>query len=148
MEQRENQPNDSLFNRVDQIGVVVRDVDKSVEYYETFFGKDTFVVVEGEEPAVLADGREIRIKGKLAFAQLGPTQLELIEIKDGPSIHVEFLESQGEGIHHIAVYVSGFDKQIERFREKGVAVLQQGQGMRRYAYMDTKPVILELIENE
>lgn len=140
------EPDKSLFDHVDQIGVVVRDVDECVRNYEKIFGKDSFVVVEGEEPSVLGDGREIMIKGKLAFAQLGSVQLELIEIKEGPSIHVDFLETNGEGIHHIGAYVSDFDNEIEKFRQKGITVLQEGKGMRRYAYLDTEPVILELIE--
>jgi len=142
------QPYESLFERVDQIGVVVRNVDECIRTYEKIFGEGTFVVIEGEEPAVLADGREVMIKGKLAFAQLGPVQLELIEIKGGPSIHVDFLENNGEGIHHVGVYVPDYDERIEKFRKMGINVLQQGKGMRRYAYLDTKPVMLELIENE
>ena len=142
------QSSESLFDRVDQIGVVVRDIDECVRNYEKIFGRDSFVTVEGEEPAVLGDGREVMIKGKLAFAQLGPVQLELIEIKGGPSIHVEFLENNGEGIHHIGVYVPDFDERIEKYRAMGINVLQQGKGMRRYAYLDTKPVMLELIEGD
>ncbi len=143
-----SQSNTSLFERVDQIGVVVRDVDACIRAYEKILGEGAFVSIEGEEPAILGDGREIMIRGKLAFAQLGPVQLELIEIKGGPSIHVEFLETNGEGIHHIGVYVSDFDERLEKFRKLGVNVLQQGKGMRRYAYLDTKPIMLELIENE
>ncbi len=148
MTDSENTSQSSLFERVDQVGIVVRDVDECVGYYEKLFGKGSFVVVEGESPAVMADGSEAVIKGRLAFAQLGPVQLELIQILDGPSIHVDFLESEGEGLHHVGVYVSDFDERLERFREKGIGVLQRGEGMRRYAYLDTKPVILELIEGE
>jgi len=141
-----NQSIESLFERVDQIGVVVRNVDACIREYEKILGKDAFVTIEGEEPAVLGDGREIMIQGKLAFAQLGPTQLELIEIKGGPSIHVDFLEKHGEGIHHIGVYVPDFDDRLEKYRQMGINVLQQGKGIRRYAYLDTKPIMLELIE--
>ena len=147
MEQSEGKPNASIFQRVDQIGVVVRDVDECVRNYEKIFGKESFSVIEGEEPAVLGDGREITIKGRLAFAQLGAVQLELIQIIEGPSIHVDFLETNGEGIHHVGMYVPDFDERVEGFKKMGIQVLQQGKGMRRYAYMDTKPVMLELIEN-
>ena len=148
MNQPEGQAANSLFDRVDQVGIVVRNVDESIKYYEQIFGKDAFVVIEGEAPATLADGREVMITGKLAFAHLGPLQIELIEIKKGPSVHVDFLETNGEGIHHIAMNVTDFDERLERFKQKGIGVLQQGQGMRRYAYLDTKPLILELIEHD
>lgn len=147
MAEPEGKASDPLFGRVDQIGIVVRDVDECVKHYEKFFGEGTFVVVEGEGPATLADGREVLITGKLAFAQLGPIQIELIQIKEGPSVHVDFLENRGEGIHHIAIHVSDFDERLKRFRQQGIEILQQGRGMHRYAYMDTKPIILELIES-
>jgi methylmalonyl-CoA/ethylmalonyl-CoA epimerase len=140
--------NGMLFDRIDQVGVVVHSVDECVRTYEKIFGQGAFVVVEGEGQATLADGREVVIKGKLAFAQLGPVQIELIEIKEGPSVHVDFLKKNGEGIHHLAEYVSDFDEAVERFRKVGIKVLQLGSGMRRYAYMDTKPFILELIEGQ
>ena len=146
MEQPENIPNVPLVGAINQIGIVVRDVDECVKNYEKFFGEGSFAIMEGEASAILADGREVNIKGKLAFAQLGPVQVELIEIKEGPSIHVDFLKEHGEGIHHVAVYTDDFDRDVEIFRKKGVGVLQMGPGLRRYAYMDTKPFILELIE--
>ncbi len=137
---------DSLFGRVDQVGVVVRDAEKSAKYYEKFFGVDSFVFMEGEETARLGDGSEITIKGLLAFAQLGDVQIELIQILEGPSIHVDFLKETGEGIHHVGIYTSNLDGDVERFKEKGINVLQEGTGAIRYAYMDTKPFILELID--
>jgi methylmalonyl-CoA/ethylmalonyl-CoA epimerase len=148
MEQPEPRENASLFQRIDQIGVVVRDVDECVRNYEKILGKESFVVVEGEEPATLGDGREIMIKGKLAFAQLGNVQFELIQIKEGPSIHVDFLENSGEGIHHVGMYVPDFDERLAEFKKRGIHILQQGKGLRRYAYLDTKPVMLELIESD
>jgi methylmalonyl-CoA/ethylmalonyl-CoA epimerase len=136
------------FTSVDQIGVVVRSVDATARAFGVFLGEDAFSVVEGEAPAILADGREINIHGKLAFAHLGPIQIELIEIIEGESVHVEFLKKNGEGIHHLGRYTGAFDRDIEKFRKLGVRVLQQGKGMRRYAYLDTKPFVLELIESD
>ena len=147
IQQPDSTANASLYERIDQIGVVVHSVDECVRTYEKILGEESFVVVEGEEPALLGDGREIMIAGKLGFAQLGEVQLELIEITSGPSIHVDFLEKNGEGIHHVGMLVSDFEERIERFKEMGIGVLQQGTGMNRYAYMDTSPVILELIES-
>lgn len=147
MEQESSKSDDRLFENVTQVGIVVHDVDECISKYEEIFGKDSFVVMEGEGEATLADGRNVTIHGKLAFCQLGPIQFELIQIKDGESCHVDYLKENGEGIHHIATEVADLDKEIERFRKKGIGVLQRGQGLRRYAYMDMKPVVLELIEN-
>jgi 4-hydroxyphenylpyruvate dioxygenase-like putative hemolysin len=142
-----NESNKPVFEKVDQVGIVVRNVDECVKLYEQFLGEGAFSVVEGEAPSTLGDGREVIVKGKLAFAQVGPIQLELIEIKQGPSLHLDFLKKHGEGIHHLGMYTSTFDKDLEQFRKRGIGILQRGQSLRRYAYMDTKPFVLELIEN-
>ena len=147
MDTTSTQSSDQLFTSITQVGIVVRDVDECVSNYEKIFGKDSFVVVEGEGEATLADGRDVTIKGKLGFCQLGPIQLELIQILDGQSCHVDFLRENGEGIHHVATEVTDLDKEIEKYREQGIGLLQRGRSLRRYAYMDTKPIILELIEN-
>jgi methylmalonyl-CoA/ethylmalonyl-CoA epimerase len=135
------------FTTVDQVGIVVRDVEATARVYEAFLGEGAFNIVEGEAPAVLADGRETMIKGRLGFAHLSSLQIELIQILDGESVHVDWLEKNGEGIHHLGRYTSTFDEDLEKFRKLGIGILQRGQGMRRYVYLDTRPFILELIEN-
>ena len=135
------------FTSVDQVGIVVRDVEATARAYEAFLGEGAFNIVEGEAPAVLSDGRETMIKGRLGFAHLGSLQIELIQILDGESVHVDWLEKNGEGIHHLGRYTATFDEDLEKFRKLGVGVLQCGQGMRRNVYLDTRPFILELIEN-
>ncbi len=139
--------NPALFPGVDQIGIVVRDVEATARAYEAFFGEGAFNIIEGEAPATLGDGRTTHIRGRLGFAHLGPLQIELIQILEGESVHVDYLKQHGEGIHHLGRYTSTFDQDLENFRKAGVQVLQQGQGLRRYAYLDTKPFVLELIEN-
>lgn len=146
MGQENKKQDEPLFTNVTQVGVVVKDVDETIRQYEKIFGKDAFVVAEGEGTARLADGSDATVKGKLAFLQLGPVQIELIQILDGETCHVEFLKESGEGIHHIATEVRNLDEEIEKFRARGIEVLQRGVGMRNWAYMDTKPLILELIE--
>ena len=55
---RRNFMKEPLFNRIDQIGIVVYNVDKYVKYYEKFFGKDVFQIFEGESIRIFEDGRE------------------------------------------------------------------------------------------
>ena len=68
----------------------------------------------------------------------------------GPSAWQEFLETQGEGVHHIAFQISGMDEQIACLEAKGLPLLQRGDFTGgRYAYMDSASplgVILELLE--
>ena len=135
-----------LFNRIDQIGLVVYNVDKYVKYYEKFFGKDVFQIFEGESIRIFEDGREEKIRGKAAFAKLGNIQIELLEITEGPAIHVEWLRERGEGIHHLGMFVSDFEKSLKTFQDAKIPILHLGRARSRFAYMDTKPFALEIIE--
>jgi methylmalonyl-CoA/ethylmalonyl-CoA epimerase len=135
-----------LCDHIDQIGIVVRDVDNYIGVLETIFGKGAFNILEGEAVRIFHDGKEAKIKAKVAFAQIGQVEIELIQVISGPAIHTDSLKERGEGIHHLGMYVTDFDAKLEQFKDSGIEVLHLGKGRMRYAYMDTKPFILEIIE--
>lgn len=79
---------------------------------------------------------------KLALAQVGPTQYELIETVEGPNIYEEHLREKGEGLHHLGYHVDDIDDAIAAMAERGYALLQSGRGFGAdgdgaYAYFDT-----------
>ena len=89
-----------------QIGIVVKDIKKAVERYWTTLGVGPWRI-HRTRPSIL---REVIVRGKpavismrVAFAQSGPVQVELIEPLEGPSIYKEFIAEKGEGLHHIPV---------------------------------------------
>ena len=86
---------------LEQIGVVVKDLDKTMEYYTSTFGVGPWRVVEVDYPEVMVHDRICPWKVKVAFASLGPVELELIQVIAGRSIHSEFLEEGREGLHHL-----------------------------------------------
>jgi methylmalonyl-CoA/ethylmalonyl-CoA epimerase len=57
-------------------------------------------------------GREQPYSMKLALAQLGETMYELIEPLDGPNTYQEFLDTHGEGLHHLGFFVEDLDVAI------------------------------------
>ena len=135
---------------VGQIGVVVRDVDRVVEFLQTAFGLGPFRIQEAEAPNVWDRGEEKRIKARLAFAMLGQVELELIQILEGDSVHLEFLREHGEGLHHLGFKVKDSQAKLEQAKAIGFKVLQTGPTGRLYAYLDTREtggVIIELIED-
>ena len=76
---------------------------------------------------------------------------ELIEYLDGDTIHQEFLEQKGEGLHHIRLKVSDIDSTLSRFAQMGIGVLQQDKfvGGGGLAYLDTARIggiIMELVQ--
>ena len=137
---------------VGQIGVVVRDLDKAVEYFSSVFGIGPFRYIERHyEGVTLRERNDASYSVRLAIAPMGGVDFELIEVAEGESIHLEFLERKGEGIEHLGFRVPDLDAEIARFEACGIKVLQSarradGSG---YAYMDTESIggiIFELIQ--
>jgi methylmalonyl-CoA/ethylmalonyl-CoA epimerase len=137
-----------------QVGLIVRDIERSIEAYSRVFGlpKPNVIVTDGQESAhTRYRGEPTNARAKLAFFDMGQVSLELIEPIGGPSTWQEFLAEKGEGVHHIAFLVKGTDQVVAFLEAKGIAVIQQGDYTGgRYTYVDSAPalgVILELLEN-
>lgn len=147
--------NDKLkMPKLGQVGIVVRDIDETISYYKEAFGIGPWAVFTGEPVECVERGKRITFKGKMAMAQTGRVELELIQILEGRSFHSDFLEERGEGIHHIGFFVNNFEERMAAVRDAGIEVLHQGllkqMGLTiKYAYLETTTiggVIIELIE--
>jgi methylmalonyl-CoA/ethylmalonyl-CoA epimerase len=141
-------------NVICQVGLIVRDIERSAEAYSRILGlpKPSVIVTD---PAEIAHtrfrGQPTGAQAKLAFFDMGQASLELIEPIGGPSTWREFLDEKGEGVHHIAFVVKGTDQVVQHLAGHDVEVIQQGDYTGgRYTYVDSSAalgVILELLEN-
>jgi 4-hydroxyphenylpyruvate dioxygenase-like putative hemolysin len=83
-----------------QVGVVVKDLDQTIAHL-TSLGLGPFKVRTVYHPSATVRGEKASYQVRLAMAQQGPVQLELIEYQKGTTIQKEFLDQRGEGIHHL-----------------------------------------------
>ncbi len=128
-----------------QIGVVVRDMDRTVKYLTEVFGLGPFRFVtyppEGREDMQLSYRGEVgHFSHRLAFAKLGSIELELLQPLEGESLLTEFLREHGEGIHHIRFNTADLAPLLTYLSGKGVEPLMSGSGRRpgtRWVHMDT-----------
>ncbi len=132
----------SLFSRVDQIGVVVRDVEKAARMYEK---------VLKQEPLPPIEFKTNNVKLRIVFFQLGEVQLELIQVLEGENIHTKFLKEKGEGLHHLGFFVKNLEEELTVLEKSGIKVLWRGEalGVAKFAYLDTEKFLgvnLELIQ--
>ena len=141
-------------NVICQVGLIVRDIERSLEAYSQVFGlpKPEVILTGGQEVShTRYRGEPTDARAKLAFFNMGQVSLELIEPIGGPSTWQEFLDERGEGVHHIAFFVEDTDQVVALLEGNGIAVVQQGDYTGgRYTYVDSAPalgVILELLEN-
>jgi len=134
-----------------QIGIVVNNIDETIDYYTKAFGFGPYEIKYVDYPDATYYGETAGYRGKRAFFNLGNIEIELIELVDGKTIHEEFLKEHGEGIHHIGFEVDNLVESRENAKEAGFEITQDfiradGTG---FAYLDTDKtggVIFELIK--
>ena len=81
---------------------------------------------------------------KLALANFGDMQLELIQPVRNVPIYEDFLTEKGEGIHHIKEIVDNKDirARVEEFKQKGIEVTVSGKfGQDIFLYLDTESTL-------
>ena len=138
------------------VAILVRDLDKAIEYYQTLdiatfppeFMLDSTEYIEYE---VFGKTPDTVDKTRMRFADIGPFRLEFVQSLEGGAIYKEFLNSQGEGVHHIAFTVDDLKEETAKLVGKGVKVITKvkfstGAG---FVYFDTRQfgnVIIELVQ--
>ena len=150
----EDQPESFGQGTIVQIGVVVKDIEKASAAYADLLGVATpkWSWTDTEDKAhTQFKGKPSPARAKLAFIELKNITLELIEPDSNPSTWREFLDTKGEGVHHIAFEIRGMDDKTALLAKKAMPLLQKGdyEGG-RYAYIDGAAklgLILELLEN-
>lgn len=128
---------------VDQISIAVKDIDKVIETWSSMFGIGpwTFRDIGGTD----AKGRSW--KARLAFAYLGPVQIELVQPVEGRIFQSRFLERFGEGLHHLGFYVDDVDGEVSNLLAQGAKLLITDPG--NFAYVESGGpggVIFELMK--
>lgn len=141
-----------VLPEVGQVGVVVRDIDKAINFYTNTYGIGPFRIFNLDIPEATLHGKTVPMQIRVALSRFGPVQLELVELPEGESIYHEFLETRGEGLHHLGFFVADIEKEIAKLERMGIGVLQGGKvpGM-SFAYMDTEGpggFIIELLQRE
>ena len=96
--------------KLHHVGIVVRDLEKSVEYYQSLG------VVEKVSTLMTAEGKKAKLIGR--FLRIGSLNLELWEPIRGATVQQEFLDSVGEGVNHIAFTVDDYEKEYVDLVEK------------------------------
>ena len=97
---------------ITQVGIIVKDIEKTAKDYAAFFGvsvPDIIITDSVDKAHTRYRGNSTEARAKLAFFNMGSLQLELIEPDAHPSTWREFLDTNGEGVHHIAFNLKGMN---------------------------------------
>jgi hypothetical protein len=129
-----------LFTETLQISIVVRDLEETLRTYVEEYGIGPWEIYrfDGDEVEPLPGGPAVEGAWRIAVTMVGSVQWELVEPLDDRSIYAQFLASNGEGLHHVAVAGKPFAELLAELRAKGRTVplggLYRGVG---FAYLST-----------
>ena len=103
-----------MIQLIDHIGIVVKDIDKSLKIYTEALGLQLSTVEENEP-----------YKVKIAFLPVGDTLVELIQPTAEGTMIGNFLKDRGEGIHHIAFKVDNLEADLAKLKALGIPLIDE-----------------------
>jgi methylmalonyl-CoA epimerase len=101
-----------MITKVHHVGVVVRDMEAAMRFYRDLLGLPVHKTQIIEEQGV-----------KAALLTLGDSEIELLEpIVDDNGI-ARYLESRGEGLHHVCFQVDDVERDLDALKRKDVELI-------------------------
>jgi methylmalonyl-CoA epimerase len=126
-------------SRIDHLGIAVRSIEASLPYYEKTLGLQCEHIEEVPSQKV-----------KTAFLSVGEVHLELLEPTADDSPIAKFLETRGEGIHHIAFATDDITAQLAQAKDAGTRLIHEvpieGAGDKLVAFLHPKSTFGVLTE--
>jgi methylmalonyl-CoA/ethylmalonyl-CoA epimerase len=133
------------IERVLEVGIAVKDLGKATKLFTEVLGL-TPGEVEIYEPYNM----------RFNLCRLGEVYFELIEPTASEGPIAKFIQTHGEGLHHIALKVSNIEETMSQLRQKGIQFteetplhLQVNYGRVKFAFAHPQllhGVLIELIE--
>ena len=110
---------------ISQIGIVVRELESAMDYYTNIWGVGSFDrVIEVVPDRNWYMGEEKPVRLRIGQAQWGELEFEVVQPLEGKSIHRDWLDTHGEGLHHLAVIVDDYDKIADAMAKNGFEKIQ------------------------
>lgn len=127
---------------IDHVAIAVRSLDQALAFYRDALGLEVTRRCEVPEEGV-----------EIAMLPLANGTVELIRPLDDQGGVARFLDTRGEGLHHICLAVEDLAAAMEQLREAGAALIteqpQESSDGTRYLFIHPKSahgVLLELYE--
>ena len=131
-----------MIKKIDHIAIAVNDLEYSARFYQATLG----LTLSGVETLHSQ-------KTKVGFFKIGELSVELVQPAEPDSPLVKFLETKGQGIHHICLEVDNIEAEIKTLLERGTTMVDQksraGAHGTKVAFVHPKSsggVLIELCE--
>lgn len=103
------------ISKIEHLGIAVHSIEDALPYYEKVLGFICYNIETVKDQKV-----------RTAFLKVGETKIELLEPTSSDSTIAKFLETRGEGIHHIAYAVEdGVKEAIAECEKKEIRTIDK-----------------------
>jgi methylmalonyl-CoA/ethylmalonyl-CoA epimerase len=113
----------SPFSNLMHIGIIARDARKTVKRLEAL-GIGTFTQMRAK-PSF--DGKEMAAEPVGFLARIGEMEVEVFQPDPSQALFQAFLQSKGEGVHHLGFLVDDLDAAVVGLAKKGLKPLSRGK---------------------
>lgn len=137
------------FKKLIQIGMVVSDLDKTLDNFQKVLGIGPFKVVkyptdemtEPERAQREYKGSPANFSAYFCFFDFGNIEFEIIQPLEGESTWSDFLKEKGPGLHHLKFLIKNYDEVKDELNRKGFEMVQRGPAVgmnrgREWSYFD------------
>lgn len=134
-------PQDLGIEKIHHVAVVVRDIDAALSLYRDKLGLEVEAVLHMDYDHVT-----------IGFLAVGGTKIELVQPTDDTTGTARFLESKGEGFHHVCFEVPDIQASLDKLAGLGLTLIDAAPrkgGEGPVAFVHPKSchgVLVELIE--
>lgn len=144
----------SVFGDVRQIGLMSRDIDRSMRYFVEAWGIGPWFVLRNLKASMLYNGTPRDLEVSIAMANCGDLQFEIVaQHDDTPSLYQDALK-QTPGLHvqHVAVWKDDVESVEKAAHAKGWATVfetKSGPGRSVFVIHPSEPsVCIEISDRD
>jgi methylmalonyl-CoA/ethylmalonyl-CoA epimerase len=101
------------------VGIVVCDLQAVADRYQRILGVDRWRMHELATVKVPWDARSTDARLRVAFGRGAGLTFELIQVLEGRTPHLDFLDKHGDGVQHIGFWTSDVRAVVERAVKEG-----------------------------
>ena len=102
-----------MIKKIAHVGIATRSIAATREFYG-------HLGLEFNSVEVVEDQ-----KVKVAILEVGDSAIELIEATQEDSVITRFIDTRGEGLHHITLEVDNLEEQLAFLREKSIKLIDE-----------------------
>jgi len=131
-----------MLKKINHVAIAVNNIEEAAKFYKNVLGLNL-----SDVEVVAAQ------KTRAGFFRIGESNIELVQPAEPDSPLVKFLETKGQGIHHICFEVNDIEAEVKALLKKGATMVDQkprpGTHQTKVAFVHPKSssgVLIELCE--